>query len=72
MNAHLVTIPHKGTHFQMVVLSEEEFVTYDENSGEPLPGFLVNSLEQAFAIAELHNAPLLEDGHELLQGDFGL
>lgn len=66
MNAHLLNHTVAGHKFYMVVLStDSELVPHKHYSG-----VLAADLSQAFDIAASHNAPLLQGGKQLLEGDF--
>lgn len=69
LSAHLVTHHVLDTHVYLVVLSHTEDVNLEAKTYNAQ---MVQTLEQAFAIAEKHNVPLYENGEQLLQGDFGL
>lgn len=68
MYAHLLVHKILDVHCYIVVVTEQE--TIDPNVTHT--GNLVSTMEQAFAIAEKHNAPLMEGGDQLLEGDFGI
>ena len=66
MNAHLLNHTIAGHKFYMVVLTTDETLVPHKHYS----GVFAANLDQAFDIAASHNAPLLQGGEQLLQGDF--
>lgn len=65
-SAHLLLQPIGKTHHYMVVVS----LTEDIAEPTKYTAHMIDSMEQAFKIAELYNVPLYEDGKQILEGDF--
>lgn len=66
MNAHLLKHNVAGHKFFMVILTPDDKLAPHKHYS----GVLAADLDGAFDIAASHNAPLLEGGKQLLQGDF--
>lgn len=66
MYTHLLSHIVDGHKLYMVLITTDaSLVPFKHYSG-----ILTSSLDQAFDIAYSHNAPLMEGGKELLQGNF--
>lgn len=67
MNAHLVSMTILGQRMHYVVLNEEPTL---EPTDTPHTATHVKDIDGAFEFAAAHNAPLLQNGKQLLQGTF--
>lgn len=70
MYAHLIATTQHGDYKYIVVLTQKPKLQPFEDGYAKFNGFLVRNLAGAFEVADNHNAELMEDGKQLLEGNF--